>query len=68
MTDKTKTIRLWQEVLLALALKGFVLAVIWSLWFSAPEDVGLDEHKVAAQILSQPTQKEHEHDAVPRTR
>jgi hypothetical protein len=68
MTGKTKNFRLWQEITLALALKVFVLAVIWSVWFSAPEDVSLDDQKVASQILSQQSQKEYDHDAVHRTR
>ena len=68
MTDKTKNIRLWQEIALALSLKGAVLAVIWWVWFSSPEDRIIDAPKVASQILSQPPQKEHGHVTVSRTR
>jgi hypothetical protein len=68
MTEKTKTTRLWQEITLTLAFKVFLLAVIWAAWFSAPEDVSLDDQKVASKILSQQPQKEHDHDAVRRAR
>ena len=51
MTGKAKRIPLWQELALALAIKGLVLAVIWSVWFSAPEDAGLNDQKVAARIF-----------------
>lgn len=68
MTAKNRTVRFWQEIALALALKGLVLALLWSVWFSAPEDASLDDRKVASQILSRHDQKEHEHDAVTRTR
>ena len=68
MTEKAKTVRLWQEIVLALAFKGVVLAIIWAVWFSAPEDISLDEQKVASRILSPQPQKEHDHDAVSRTR
>lgn len=68
MNDKVKTVRLWQEIVLTLAFKGLVLAIIWAVWFSAPEDISLDDQKVASQILSQQPQKEHDHDAVPRAR
>lgn len=68
MAGKAKPVRLWQEIVLALAFKVLVLAVIWSVWFSAPEDASLDDQKVASQILSQQPQKEHNHDAVTGTR
>ena len=68
MTGKTKRLRLWQEITLALALKGFVLAIIWSMWFSAPEDASLDDQKVASMIFSRQPQKEHDHDSIHRTR
>ncbi len=68
MAGKTRNIPLWQEITLALAIKVFVLSVIWSVWFSAPEDARLDDQSVASQILSQQIQKEHVHDAVGRTR
>jgi hypothetical protein len=68
MTEKAKTVRLWQEIVLTLAFKALVLVIIWAAWFSAPEDKTLDDQKVASQILSQQPQKEHNHDAVPRAR
>jgi len=68
MTDKAKTVRLWQEIVLTLALKSLVLVIIWTVWFSAPEDASLDDQAVASKILSQQPQKEHDHDAVPRAR
>ena len=68
MTGKTKNVRFWKEITLALAVKGLVLAVIWSVWFSAPEDASLDDQKVASRIFSQQPQKEHDHDAVPGAR
>lgn len=52
MTGKAKNVRLWQEITLALAIKGLVLAAIWSIWFSAPEDAGLNDQKVASRIIS----------------
>ncbi len=51
MAGKAKRIQFWQEIALALAIKGLVLAVIWSVWFSAPEDAGLNDQKVAARIF-----------------
>jgi hypothetical protein len=68
MADNAKTVRLWQELALALAFKGFLLAILWALFFSAPEDVNLDDQKVASRVLSPQPEKEHNHDAVPRTR
>lgn len=68
MAGKAKPVRLWKEIALTLALKALVLALIWAAWFSAPEDISLDDQKVASQILSQQPQKEHDHDAVPGTR
>jgi len=68
MTDKAKTVRLWQEIVLALVFKALVLTVIWAVWFSAPQDINLDDQAVASKILSQQLQKEHDHDAVSRTR
>jgi hypothetical protein len=68
MTDKAKSIRLRQEIVLTLAFKALLLTIIWAVWFSAPEDINIDDQKVASQILSQQPQKEHEHDAVPGTR
>ena len=68
MTDKAKTVRLWQEILLALVFKALVLTVIWAVWFSAPQDINLDDQAVASKILSQQPQEEHDHDAVPGAR
>jgi hypothetical protein len=68
MSEKTKPFLLWQEITLTLALKIFVLFVIWAVWFSVPEDATLDDQAVASKILSQQLQKEHDHDAVSRTR
>ncbi len=68
MPDKTKPVRFWQEITLTLALKVLVLFVIWALWFSAPEAARLDDQAVASKILSQQLDKDHAHDAVPRTR
>lgn len=68
MTGKAKSIRLRQEIVLTLAFKALLLTIIWAVWFSAPEDINIDDQKVASQILSQQPQKEHEHDAVPGTR
>ena len=69
MPEKAKSVRLWQEITLALALKFFVLFVIWAVWFSVPEDASLNDQSVASQILSrqlsQQLDKDHDHDAVP---
>jgi hypothetical protein len=68
MSEKTKPARLWQEITLTLALKLFVLFVIWAVWFSSPEEDRLDDQAIASKILSQQLHKEHVHDAVPGTR
>jgi hypothetical protein len=68
MAGKAKPGRLWKEVALTLALKVLVLTIIWAAWFSSPEDITLNDQKVASQILSQQPQKELDHDAVPGTR
>jgi hypothetical protein len=65
MPEKAKSVRLWQEITLALALKFFVLFVIWAVWFSVPEDATLNDQAVASKILSQQLNKDHDHDAVP---
>jgi hypothetical protein len=65
MPEKAKPVRLWQEITLALALKFFVLFVIWAVWFSVPEDATLNDQAVASKILSQQLDKDHDHDAVP---
>jgi hypothetical protein len=68
MAGKTKPVRLWQEITWALVLKVLVLLIIWLVWFSAPEETRLDDQAVASKILSQQPNKDHDHDAVPRTR
>jgi hypothetical protein len=68
MTEKAKTVRLWHEIVLALAFKALVLIVIWAVWFSAPQDVNLDDHAVASMILSRQPLNEPDHDAIRRTR
>jgi hypothetical protein len=65
MPEKAKPVRLWQEITLALALKFFVLFVIWAVWFSVPEDATLNDQAVASKILSQQLNKDHDHDVVP---
>ncbi len=52
MNGKPRSVPLWQEIVLALAVKAILLTVIWAAWFSAPEDRNLDASRVAAQILS----------------
>lgn len=68
MAGRSKALQLWQEIVLTLALKAFLLAIIWTAWFSAPEDTGLDDQAVASKILSQKPKQEHDHDSVARTR
>lgn len=68
MPEKAKVVRLWQEIVLALAFKGLVLIVIWAVWFSSSQDINLDDQAVASKILSQQSPKEHGHDAIRRTR
>jgi hypothetical protein len=68
MAGKSTSLPLWQEIVLVLALKVALLAVIWATWFSVPESRALDERKIASQIFSSTTQKEPEHGAVPGTR
>jgi hypothetical protein len=68
MAGITKNVRLWQEITLALALKGIVLAGIWAIWFSSPQDAALDDQAVASRILTQQPTKEHGNDPVHGTR
>lgn len=68
MTDNAKPVRLWQEIVLALVFKALVLTVIWAVWFSAPQDINLDDQAVASKIFSQQSPKEHDNDAARRTR
>ena len=58
--------RYWREIALTLAVKLFVLALIWYAWFSDPASERLDESGVAAQMLSSQSQsvKESSHGAV----
>jgi len=68
MSNKAKKVRLRQEIILTLVLKVLVLFTIWMVWFSTPQDANLDDQAVASRILSQQTQQEHNHDAVPGAR
>ena len=54
--------RYWREIVLTLAVKLFVLAVIWYAWFSNPEDGRVDGDKVAAKFFQ--SIKESDHGAV----
>ncbi len=56
--------RYWREIALTLAIKLFVLFVIWYAWFSSPEDSRMDENRVAAQILQSQPLKESNHGAI----
>lgn len=58
--------RYWREIALTLAVKVFVLTLIWYVWFSNPQDKTLDDARVAAQMLSSQSQiiKEPDHGAV----
>ena len=49
----------WREIVLTLAVKVFVLGLIWYAWFSNPVDDHLDDAAVAAQILQSQSVKEH---------
>ncbi len=55
--------RLWQELALTLVLKGILLALIWAVWFSAPQSHSLDAPRVATQILAPQPHPEVAHDA-----
>ena len=68
MTGKPKPARLWLEITLTLVLKVAVLAIIWAAWFSSPEEHDMDDQKVAEQILSRQSIKEHDNGSVHRTR
>ncbi len=56
MAGKPTTVRLWQEITLALVLKVIVLALIWLAWFSAPEDHAIDASKVTSHLFPQQPQ------------
>ncbi len=68
MGRKPGSVRLWQEIIVTLVVKVILLAAIWAVWFSEPEDRSLDASKVAAQVLSLQSAKEHGHDSHSRTR
>ncbi len=68
MAYKSKPARLWQELVLTLALKILLLATIWAAFFSAPQDRSMDGQQAAAHILSLHPLKEQNHDADPGTR
>lgn len=68
MAEKTGSHPLWQEITLALVLKGMLLAVIWYAWFSTPDVQTVDENRMAAQLLSSAPYKEPAHGTVPGTR
>lgn len=68
MTDKVKTVRLWQEIVLTLAFKALALVIIWAVWFSPNQDINLDDQAVASRIFQQQSQMRLDQDAVPRTR
>ncbi len=63
MTRKPKPVRLWQEIVLALSLKVVLLAAIWAVWFSAPQDRTIDGQHAAAYLLYGNQTKEPYHDA-----
>ncbi len=52
--------RLWQELALTLLLKGILLALIWAVWFSAPQSRSLDAPRVATQILAPHPEAAHD--------
>jgi hypothetical protein len=54
MEGEPKTIRLWQEIALALVLKATALALIWLAWFSSPADHAVDASKMTSHFFSQP--------------
>lgn len=68
MPDTTKRAHLWKEITFTLALKFIVLFVIWTVWFSSPEDTDINAQKVASKIFSQQLQEEPANVAVPGTR
>ncbi len=68
MARKFKPVRLWQEIVLTLALKAVLLTVIWAVFFSAPQDRTIDGKQAAAHVLSQLSLKEQNHDADTGTR
>jgi hypothetical protein len=68
MTCKPKTLRLWQEISLALAFKAVAIFIIWFVWFSAPEDQAVDAQQVASHLFPRQPAKEPNHDSVYRAR
>ena len=68
LSVKPKSLQLWQEIVLTLSFKAVLLAVIWVVWFSAPQEQVADGQQVASHIFSPQPQKEHDHDADARAR
>ena len=60
---KSGSLQLWQEITLTLVFKICLLAVIWMVWFSVPQDTRIDPQQVSAHFFSPQSQKEPEHDA-----
>ncbi len=67
MAKNAKSVRLWQEIAITLAVKILLLTVIWMMWFSAPEDDSIDSQKIAEKLFSPSPDTTH-HDPVHRTR
>lgn len=61
MTGKLRTIPLWQEITLALALKAVALAIIWFAWFSTPEGQAVDAKQVTSHLLPTQSAQEQNH-------
>lgn len=68
MLNKYKSLSLWQEITLALALKISLLGLIWLVWFSPPHAPSVDAMKAAAHLFPTQQYKEQAHDAVAGTR
>jgi len=66
--NKYKSLSLWQEITLALALKITLLGLIWLAWFSSPHDAASDAAKATAHLFPTQQYKEQAHDAVTGTR
>lgn len=54
MTGKPRTVRLWQEITLALVLKCIVLIIIWAAFFSASNEQVIGAKEISARIFSPP--------------
>lgn len=68
MRNRHRSLTLWQEITLALALKITLLTLIWLAWFSTPHDDSVDAMKAASHLFSSQADKEQAHDAVAGTR